>query len=159
MILTDYYKFSHLPMSKSETRRDCIASTQTYNEFENIRTKDGKLFVYFGDVPMKFKCYTNGMVNKAITKGKNISSVFIPNPSLTLAYGDIRGTKDAILLMFDKDYKTIEIFVASGEKNNRLNLWRMFADGELNDEIAKLRDKAKTEMTNYIINTNPCMTQ
>ena len=120
MILTDYYKFSHLPMSKSETRRDCIASTQTYNEFENIRTKDGKLFVYFGDVPMKFKCYTNGMVNKAITKGKNISSVFIPNPSLTLAYGDIRGTKDAILLMFDKDYKTYEIVVNSvkitGEK-------------------------------------------
>ena len=74
MILTDYYKFVHLPDSKSKMRRDCIASTQSYNEFESLRNKQGELFIFFGDVPQKFNGGIYRRANKAITKGKNISS-------------------------------------------------------------------------------------
>jgi hypothetical protein len=55
------------------------------------------------------------------------------------------GTKDAILILYEEDYKTIEMFIARGQKNNRLNLWQMLSDGELNDEISKLRNVAVTE--------------
>lgn len=145
MILTDYYKFVHLPDSKSKMRRDCIASTQSYNEFENLRNKAGALFIYFGDLPLSFKGDVRRKADKAITKGKNISSIFVPDILLNIAYGDIMGTKDAILILFEEDYKTIEMFIARGQKNNRLNLWQMLFDGELNDEISKLKNVAVTE--------------
>lgn len=145
MILTDYYKFVHLPDSKSKMRRDCVVSTQSYNEFENLRNKAGALFIYFGDLPLNFKGDVHRKADKAITKGKNISSIFIPDVLLKLAYGDVRGTKDAILILYEEDYKTIEMFIARGQKNNRLNLWQMLSDGELNDEISKLRNVAVTE--------------
>ena len=72
MILTDYYKFEHLPHCKSRMRIDCTASTGSYNEFENLRNKDGKLFVYFGDVPARFGSEVHRKADKAITKTKNI---------------------------------------------------------------------------------------
>ena len=152
MILTDYYKFVHLPDSKSKMRRDCIASTQSYNEFESLRNKQGELFIYFGDVPQKFNGGIYRRANKAITKGKNISSIFVPDILLNIAYGDIMGTKDAILILFEEDYKTIEMFIARGQKNNRLNLWQMLFDGELNDEISKLKNVAVTETVTMQIN-------
>ena len=117
MILTDYYKFVHLPDSKSK----------------------------MSDVPQKFNGGIYRRANKAITKGKNISSIFVPDILLNIAYGDIMGTKDAILILFEEDYKTIEMFIARGQKNNRLNLWQMLFDGELNDEISKLKNVAVTE--------------
>lgn len=146
MILTDYYKFSHIANSKSEMRRDCIVSTQSYNEFENLRNKAGQLFIYFGDVPIRFGGDIHRKADKAITKGKNISSIYVPNVLLNYAYGDIMGTKDAILMLFDVDFKTIEIFVARGQKNNRLNLWQILAGGELDNEISVLRRRAVTEI-------------
>ncbi|GHT06771.1 hypothetical protein AGMMS49525_15390 [Bacteroidia bacterium] len=145
MILTDYYKFVHLPDS-SKTRRDCTASTKTYPDFEALRNKAEKLFVYFGDVPAQFGGDVHRKADKAITKTKSISSVFVPDVNLTFAHGDIRGTNDAILIIFDADYTTLEIFVARGQKNTRHNLWQMLAAGELDDEISELRTRAVTEL-------------
>jgi hypothetical protein len=85
MILTDYYKFVHLPDSKSKMRRDCVVSTQSYNEFENLRNKAGALFIYFGDLPLSFKGDVRRKADKAITKGKNISSIFVPDILLNIA--------------------------------------------------------------------------
>jgi hypothetical protein len=65
---------------------------------------------------------------------------------LNLAYGDVKGTQDAILIVFNADCITIEIFVARGYKNNRVNLWQNLADGNYNDEISELRDRAVTEL-------------
>jgi hypothetical protein len=65
---------------------------------------------------------------------------------LNLAYGDVKGTQDAILIVFNADCTTIEIFVARGYKNNRVNLWQNLADGNYNDEISELRDRAVTEI-------------
>jgi len=147
MILTDYYKFEHLPdgKSKSPTRRDCTASTKSYPEFEGLRNKEGELFVYFGDVPTQFGGDVHRKADKTISKSKNISSVFVPDVTKGLAYGDIRGTQDAILIVNDSDYKTLEIFVARGYKNHRRNLWQNLADGVYTDEISELKRRAVTE--------------
>jgi len=145
MILTDNYKFEHLPECKSKMRMDCTASTKSYPEFEKQRNKEGKLFIYFGDVPTRFGGDIHRKADRAITKGTNISSVFIPDVTMSMAYGDIKTTKDAILIIGNSDYTAMEIFVARGQKNNRINLWQMLTDGQLDGEISELRKRAITE--------------
>ena len=145
MIITDYYKFQHLPDCKSKTRMDCTASTKSYNEFETLRSKRGELFIYFGDTPENFHAHAKRKSDKAITKTKNISSVFIPDVNLPFAYGDVKGTPDAILIEKDVDNTTLEIFVARGQKNNRINIWQMISGGELDDEMSGLKKRAVTE--------------
>jgi len=145
MILTDYYKFEHLPDCKSKMRIDCTASTKSYPEFEGLRNKDNKLFLYFGDVPDRFGGDAHRKADKCLTKTKSISSVYVPDAALNLAYGDVKGTQDALLIVNDSDYTTIEIFIVRGQKSNRLNLWQNLADGQLENEISELRARAVTE--------------
>ena len=145
MILTDYYKFVHLPDCKSTMRRDCVCSTQSYPDLECLRNKQGKLFIYFGDVPQQFGGDVHKKADKAITKTKNISSVYVPDITKNSAFGDVKGTQDALLIINNPDYSELEIFVARGYKNNRLNIWQNFIAGEYDFEIAELRKKAAAE--------------
>jgi len=81
MILTDYYKGEHLP-DAAKTRFDITASTGSYEPFETkLKTKKGLSF-YFGDVPERFRFSGKERPDKAITKGDNISSVFVPDVTL-----------------------------------------------------------------------------
>jgi len=150
-ILTDYYKLERLPETKSKTRLDCTASTQSYNELEMLRNKKHELFMYFGDVPENFKADVKRKADKALTKTKNISSVFVPNVSLPFAFGDIINTPDALLMVYNTDYTIIEIFIARGQRNNRLALYNLLTDGELNEEIEILRGRAVTEKVTIIV--------
>jgi hypothetical protein len=127
-------------------RRDCTASTKSYPDFEALRNKAEKLFVYFGDVPTRFGGDVHRKADKAITKTKNISSVFVPDVNILFAHGDVRDTNDALLIVFNADYTTLEIFVARGQKRNCHNLWQMLAAGELDDEISELRARAVTDL-------------
>ncbi len=145
MILTDYYKGVHLP-GEAKTRYDITASTGGYEPFEILlRTREGGLSFYFGDVPPSFRFSGKDRPDKAITRKSNISSVFVPDVALPYAYGDVKGTSDAIIIMFLEYYSVIEIFIARGQKNNRRNIYTLFADGELDNEIKLLRKKADTE--------------
>ena len=145
MIHTDYYKFVHLPDSKSKMRMDCILSTQSYPDFEYLRNKHGDLFVYFGDVPQQFGGDIRQRADKAITKVKNISSVLVPDVTQNSGYGDVKNTADALLIINNADYTELEIFVARGYKNHRLNIWQNFTAGEYDLELEKLRKQAKPE--------------
>ena len=81
----------------------------------------------------------------AITDGANSwSSVYTPdieNP--LMGYGDMAGTDDALLFLFSTDYKKMEIFVVRGRKNNQKMLYTMFVDGELDEDMERLRELAK----------------
>ena len=146
MILTDYYKMQEIRVRKSH-RFDCTASTGRYNPFEAIankcRDKKKRFFFYYGGVPDSFNAYAQRKADRVITNGDNLSSVYIPdldNP--LLGYGDMKGTNDALLFLFTDDYKQIEIFVARGYKNHAKGLFTLFADDELADEVADLRQQA-----------------
>lgn len=145
MILTDFYQMEKLPEQKSKLRMDCTKSTKSYPEFEAMRNKGGQFFFYFGDVPERFGGDVHRKADKAITKTKNISSVFVPDIELLFAYGDMRGTNDALLLLFNTDFSIIEIFIARGQRNNRIGLYNLLADGELSKEIEQLRKQAVTD--------------
>jgi len=142
MLITDYYKAEKLPESKSKLRYDVTASTGNYEPFEALKNKKNELFFYYGDVPDRFNSHVKRQAEKCITKGKNISSVFVPDVNLPFAYGDVNNTLDAILLIFNENYTTIEIFVARGQRNNKRNLYFLLSDGELQIEIEILRKNA-----------------
>lgn len=145
MRLTDYYLMQKLPDQKSKLRFDCTASTGKFPELEALRNKKGSLFMYYGDVPESFGHRGPRRATKALTNQKNISSIFVSDVTKLLAYGDVRGTQDGLLLIFNDDYTQIELFVARGQKKNIVQLYNLLADGELQQEIEELRQRAEAE--------------
>ena len=164
MILTDYYRFERLA-SKSKTRLDCTASTMSYPEFEEKRcvkpqratekrdaTNVGDLVVYYGDVPDSFGGDVHRKANKSLTiKGKNLSSIYVPDPGTNFAYGDVRGTADALLLVLSnfevvnctvQQGAKLEIFIARGKSKDCKPLYNLLCDGELDEEMEQLKDEA-----------------
>ena len=162
-ILTDYYCFEKVAF-KSKTRLDCVASTGSYPEFEDKRatkptkgtdkrdaTNAGDLVIYLGDVPEQYGGNVHRKADKSITiKGKNLSSVFVPDPSNNFGYGDVKGTTDALLFIFD-DIQivdgciisgAVEVFVARGKSKDRVPLYNLLCDGELEEEMNELRARA-----------------
>ena len=165
MILTDYYCFERLA-NKSKTRLDCTASTMSYPEFEEKRctkpqratekrdaTNVGDLVVYYGDVPNSFGGDVHRKANKSLTiKGKNLSSIYVPDPSTNFAYGDVRGTADALLLVLSnfevvngvvQQGAKLEIYIARGKSKDCKPLYNLLCDGELDEELEQLKDEAK----------------
>lgn len=164
MILTDYYRFEKVA-TKAKMRLDCTASTESYPMFEQSRaTKPrkanerfdaiavGDLVVYFGDVPNNFGGDVHRKADKSLTmKSNNLSSIFVPDPALNLAYGDVRGTSDAILLAYEgfdvvngkpQQGAILEIFIARGKSKDRIPLYNLLSDGELDEEMNVLRERA-----------------
>lgn len=150
MILTDYYRFEKLPNQKSKLRIDCTASTGSYDPLEALRNKAGELFLYIGD-----NTYTQaGKAQKAdlsLSRTNHVSSIYNPDMNLPFWYGDMKGTSDAFLFVHHDAVfvdggiqagAVIELFVARGQRNNRSQLYNALSDGELDEEIDDLRNRA-----------------
>ena len=174
MILTDYYRFERKAW-KSKQRMDCTASTHSYQPFEEKRatkanaatvkrdaTEAGSLNVYYGTVPETFGGNVHRKADMALTKDKNISSIFVPDPESGLAYGDCKGTSDALLFVshnlnvIDGRIQAggvLEVFVARGKSKDRMALYNLLSDGGLDDEMDELRKRAKTEREAAIANS------
>lgn len=144
MILTDIYKGEKAPDKK--TRYEVVASTGNYDLFESILinkrnpNKGGQSF-NFVDTPDNWNFGPQKRrPDKAISKGSfNISSVFVPDVKKLAGYGDINTTLDGCLILFNSDYSEIEIFISRGQRNNKMQLYQLYLDGELDEEIEKLR--------------------
>jgi len=78
--------------------------------------------------------------------------VYVPDIGQTIAFGDIKGTNDAVIVQFNSDTEsgitTIELFIARGQKHNKRNLYFLFVDSEFNDEVEYLRNKAVAKKCN-----------
>lgn len=145
MILTDYYKLVELKPSKSH-RLDCVAMNGSHPTFEAIadKSRTKAAYAYVNGVPEQFNAVAQRRADMALTCTKSISSIYTPDLNNALmGYGDVKGTEDAMLFLFSEDYKRLEIFIARGHKRNRVNLFNLFADGELDAECAALREAAK----------------
>jgi len=165
VILTDYYRFERVA-TKAKMRLDCTASTESYPEFEEKRatkpqratekrdaTNVGDLVIYCGDVPDNFGGDVHRKADKSLTiKSKNLSSIYVPDPSSCFAYGDVRGTADAMLLVFNgfevingvvQPGASVEVFIARGKSKDRVPLYNLLSDGELDEEMNLLRERAK----------------
>lgn len=151
MILTDYYCGKKLTDAKS--RFDVVKSTGSYDLFERSLINKQK----FNVGGLSFNCtkrpdrWKGKKTDLAITKGsQNITSIKRPNPETNFAYGDINGTNDGCIIVFNTDFKEvgisdIEMFIARGLRNDTTPLWDLLIDGELIDEMEALRKKAVTK--------------
>ena len=158
MILTDYIKGEKLKENKAQYRFEITQSTMEYDKFQllliNKRNPNPGGWS-FNFVPRPKRWEGEESPDMAITKGpENISSVYIPDPALPYGYGDIKGTNDACLVTFNKDYRktgitSIELFIARGQKHNRKNLWFELVAGELDHELEFLRSQSVTIKLNY----------
>lgn len=146
MILTDYYKAEKL--TEAKYRYDITASSQSYDYFENLLINKrcfniGGHSINCVSRPDKWKASKPSL---ALTKGSsNITSIKRPDLETNIAFGDINGSKDGCIIVFNEDYKsqgitTIEIFIARGLRNDTNGLWNFFVDGELHHEVENLRD-------------------
>ena len=179
-ILTDCYIFKRVA-TKSKTRLDCVASTESYPEFEEKRStrqtretekRDGlaigDLIVYFGDVPEVFGGSVHRKADKALTiKGKNLSSIFVPDPSNNFAYGDVRGTADALIFVFKgfdlvngeiKKGAVLQVIVARGKSKDRIPLYNLLCDGALDDEMEDLKERAR-ELRDKVVTKSVTLTE
>ena len=151
MIFTDYYKAEKLTSAKC--RFDITTSTGEYDYFETLLTnKRG-----FNIGGLSFNCvsrpdhWKGKKTDLAITKGsKNITSIKRLNLELNTAFGDISGTNDGCIIIFNPDFKEkginiIEIFIARGLRNDTNSLWDLLIDGQLNHELEALRQKSVTK--------------
>ncbi len=156
MILTDYYRFERLPIkSKSKSRIDCTASTKNYNPLEVLKNKDGELFLYVIDNTYT-KAGKERKADLALTKTTHLSSLYHPDVEKPFYYGDMRGTSDALLIVAKdftmiegriKDGAIIEIFIARGMRNDRIQLYNLLTDGEFDDEMDILRKQIIKSVT------------
>ena len=165
-ILTDCYIFKRVA-TKSKTRLDCVASTESYPEFEErraakkMRTTEkrdginiGDLLCYFGK-NNNIKCDHMRKSEISISMGsKNLSSVYVPDPSNNFAFGDVNGTADALLFVSEglnlingeiQAGAILKVFVARGKSKDRVPLYNLLSDGGLDDEMADLQDRAVTK--------------
>jgi len=148
MILTDYFKASKL--TEAKTRFDVIIHTPGYDHFEKLLINkrgfnvDGLSFNLVSR-PAKWQGKETDL---AITKGSsNITSVRRPDINSPISHGNIKGTNDACIIIYNSDFKekgvmTIEIFIARGQRFDEKGLFELFTDGELNFEVQSLRSIA-----------------
>lgn len=141
-VLTDYYRLSEIKVMKSK-RLDCVASTGGYEPLEKRRKPSG-LFFYLRPVPDVFHAEARRRAKLRLTgANENVSSIFMPSPDRPeMGYGDMAGTRDALLFIFAPGMRGVEIFVARGEKANARNIFSAAANGFLVEEISRLRRKA-----------------
>lgn len=143
MILTDYYRFEKSLNNKSGFRIDCTASTQSYPVFENLRDNTGQLFMYLDDAKGLHSSKFKRKPDKILFHTHNISEVFMPDITRSLAFGNVFETTDAILIQCYNNL--IEIMVARGQKNNQLQLYHLFVDEAFSKEIEELKKREVNE--------------
>lgn len=177
MILTDFYFFERREGTIAKTRMDCTCSTRSYPEFEEKRksksTKQTEkrdavnvddLIIYLSDVPPHFGSDNRRKTDKIISiGGKNISSIYIPDlfsdeGGWLDGYGDVKGTADALLFILNvkivdgvlQDGSSIQVYVARGQSAHKVNLYNLLIDGELEEDIAALRELADLDPSLYL---------
>jgi len=142
-VITDLYTFRHIE-GKAKSRLDCVSCTGHYEQFESLRSKAGDLFLYIGDVPDRFNANAKRKADKCLSKTKNISSLYVPEPGLPYGYGDVAGTTDAIIFIYKPDFVEIEIFICRGLRSNKHNLYNLLCDEQLSKNLESLRIYAKS---------------
>lgn len=138
-VFTDYYEISKVKDKK--TRYDVGISTCSYPPFERLlKNRTGGKSIYLVNRPAVWNGAQERRADKALTKGENnISSLIIPDPSINIAYGDIKGTEDAMIVLIYDNWNFLELFISRGQKNNKLNLYQLTCDGEFDDEMLQMR--------------------
>jgi hypothetical protein len=147
-LLDCYYRFESSTVSKARTRRDLVRRAGEYEPLHRANSS-GTVCLYLSDAS-SIKSQNRRKPQQRISdpKSNHISAVYRPEPSAPcLGYGDVRGTHDALLFVFSDDTTIMEVFIAKGKSTVVQNLFDLLHDGELAQEIERLRRMARPDKT------------
>ena len=146
MILDSYYRFERNEDSRSKTRLDLKGFSEHYEPL-HITGRKGDVFIYLYGIPEAIKADRKRLGDLSlVNKNGYLSALFFPEVEKpNCAYGDVKNTEDAMLVVLKNDKKLIEVFIAKGKKNVVHNLYHLWLDGELDQEIESLRKRANNK--------------
>jgi len=134
-MVDNYLKFSRNKSGKANTRFEL----SDYSE--PVYDQLNREFIYLIKTPEKIKAKSQRKTNFGLYQKEWISSLFIPDISKpNYSFGDIKNTEDLILVIISDDH--LEIFVCKGKKNLFQSVLNLFFDGELNEDIERIRQRA-----------------
>ena len=143
IIFTDYYRAERLSISAKD-RFDITHKKGAYEVFETKLINKTKYNV--GGLSLTYAKYDYGKTKSErkpemqISRNGHISGIYIPDiQNHRIGFGDVYGTTDGIILLFNEDYSVIEIFIARGKKNDIKHIHNQVKYGEYNNEIESLR--------------------
>ena len=149
MLVTDYYKFRQV---LSGTRFDEEVSTGCYAPFEALRNKRGKLFIHISGVgEICIHASHKKKFSPSVSKASHISTIngfekgaFYWSSSYTyFGYGDLEGSQDAILFVYDAFRRMMEVFIIRGCKHLTLTLYSFLKEGRLRADMEFLRKRGR----------------
>ena len=143
--ITGYYLLKQLQRRKSQRfdvvahAGDCIAHLEDIGR----RARGGRAYCYVTTIPPQFNAVAHAQATRALTSTKSITSLYTPaGASQLTAFGDVKGTTDALLIRFSADYNEMELFVARGLKPQAAALFFKWMAGKLDTEADQLRQRA-----------------
>lgn len=145
--MIDFYaRFERFPnvAYRSKQRLDF---SESYGEYERFtrRNKSGDCLVYFGG--NTYTHSTSGRKSDFALKdsiGEHLSNVYFSSLEAPYAaFGDVKGTSDALLLHLSEDRQTLDVFVCLGKLNVVHALYSEFIDGVFDERIAMLKSQAR----------------
>lgn len=145
MIPLEYYRFENIFRSRYDAISRCGEHLQFERQALNVvGPNKGGLSVHIRKTPPHFKAARSRLPDLIITKADNITGVFLPdikNP--LIGYGDIQGTRDAVIVLFSEDHRSFELLIARDHLNDILQLFYAVREGKLDFQISELRSNAE----------------
>jgi len=134
-MVDNYLKFERNITGKSKTRFELSEYSEPV--YDPLNRK----FIYFMNTPERIKAKQQRKSDYGISQKEWISSVFIPDITKpNFAYADIKDSEDLVLLSISNN--CLEMFVCRGKKNLFQSVMNLYFDGELSEEIERIRIRA-----------------
>lgn len=133
--------------AQSPDRYTAIRSTWDYEPLERLfNSKCSVPWFYVSNIPKKRSRKACELPCTLNTDKDTISELTFPNVAKypCVAYGDVKGTNDAVLVVFSKCRKRICVLVFSVCKMIAPELWHCYISRGLNGELLKVRTRLRT---------------
>lgn len=142
-MIDNYLKFEKNQTGKSKTRFELVRFSEPVYDPLNLS------FIYFMNTPERIKANQKRKSDFGISQKEWISSVFIPDiEKSNLAYGDVKNTKDLILIIISEN--VLEFFICKEKRFLFQTVLNLFYDSELHEEIEKIRSIAVCKESNLL---------
>lgn len=141
-MIEHYQKFRHIS-EKSKSRFELISYTEPVYEPLFLP------YIYFMNTPERIRANQKRKSDFGISQREWISSVFIPDITKPyIAYGDIKGSDDLLLIFINGD--ELEFYICRGKKSLFQSVLNLYFDGELDEEIQGIRERARNSENSII---------
>ena len=137
MNIDTIYKFQKMPDIKAKTRLDLHAYSYHYSRLD-VTGRDKKIFIYLSGKPyVKTNSFKREPDMCISNRNGHISGLFFPDIENypNIAYGDIRGTQDALIAELAGQNTQLGIIIFKGLKEHSLSLYQLYTDGELDEDL------------------------